>query len=208
MKKERKDIRELEGAYEYVENFVADNLKNNYSYNGIVPENLLSQVQKELAFIKGNRIAAVFIFASHVIKYAMEKNIIEFDYITWSYINVSVKINIDAKWTAYFMGVTDYYTLPLHYLCGSCKYSNFEDVENVTTGRELPKKLCPNCKKELEQLGSLPTPQKRIEITDVMNDAIIELTFPIKSRQDILFYANCLVGKENRNYTGVKIYFK
>lgn len=119
-----------------------------------------------------------------------------------------MKINIDAKWTAYFMGITDYYTLPIHYSCRSCNYSDFENIENITTGQELPKRLCPNCQEKLEQLGSLPTPQKRIEITDVMNDAIIELTFPIKSRQDILFYANCLVGKENRNYTGVKIYFK
>lgn len=208
MKKERKDIRELEGAYEYVEYQVTDGLNRYYSYNGNVPENILHQVQKELKFIKNNRIAAVFIFASHIIRYAIEKDIIEFDYISWRNINVSMKINIDAKWTAYFMGITDYYTLPIHYSCRSCNYSDFENIENITTGQELPKRLCPNCQKELERLGSLPTSQKRIEITDVMNDAIIELTFPIKSRQDILFYANCLVGKENRNYTGVKLYFK
>lgn len=208
MKKERKDIRELEGVYEYVEYQVTGGLNRQYSYNGIVPENILYQVQKEFDFIKDNRIAAVFIFASRIMRYAIEKDIIEFDYISWRNINVSAKINIDTKWTAYFMGITDYYTLPLHYLCSNCNYSDFENKEGVTTGKELPKRLCPNCQKELEQLGSLPTPQKRIEIIDVMNDAIIELTFPIKSRQEILFYANCLVGKENRNYTGVKLYFK
>ena len=208
MKNERKDIRELEGAYEYVEGQVTYKFNNRYSYNGVVPENILHQVQKELKFIKDNRIAAVFVFASHIIRYAIEKDIIEFDYISWRNINVSMKINIDVKWTAYFMGITDYYTLPLHYLCGNCNYSDFENIENVTTGKELPKRLCPNCQKELEQLGASSTPQKRIEITDVMSDAIIELTFPIKSRQDILFYANCLVGKENRNYSGVKLHFK
>lgn len=208
LQNERKDIREIEGAYEYLEKCVTDKLERNYSYNDIVPENILHQVQKELDFIKDNHIATVFIFASRIMRYAIGKDIIEFDYISWRNINVSAKINIDTKWTAYFMGITDYYTLPLHYLCSNCNYSDFENIEKVTMGKELPKRLCPNCQKELEQLGSLPTPQKRIEIIDVMNDAIIELTFPIKSRQDILFYANCLVGKENRNYTGVKIYFK
>lgn len=94
MKKERKDIRELEGAYEYVEYQVTDGLNRYYSYNGNVPENVLHQVQKELKFIKNNRIAAVFIFASHIIRYAIEKDIIEFDYISWRDINVSMKINI------------------------------------------------------------------------------------------------------------------
>ena len=57
MKKERKDIRELEDAYEYVEMYVINALNRNYLYNETVPENLLKQVQKELEFIKETKTA-------------------------------------------------------------------------------------------------------------------------------------------------------
>ena len=205
MKKERKDIRELEGAYEYVENYVTDNLKRNYSYNGIVPENLLKQVQGELDFIKETKIAFVFSYASHLIRFSEQKGFFGDDNI---YEKVSIKVNVDTKWVASLMNITDVYMLPLHYHCWRCGFSDFENVENVTTGKELPKRLCPNCEYELDGWGSTPTPQKQIEITDVMNDAIIEMTFPIAKRHEVLDLANHLVGKENRNYSGVKLYFK
>ena len=60
MKKERKDIRELEDAYEYVEMYVINALNRNYLYNETVPENLLKQVQKELEFIKETKTDAIF----------------------------------------------------------------------------------------------------------------------------------------------------
>lgn len=73
LKKERKDIRELEGAYEYVEYQVTDGLNRYYSYNGNVPENISYQVQKELEFIKNNRIAAVFFFCKSYYKICNRK---------------------------------------------------------------------------------------------------------------------------------------
>ena len=179
MKKERKDIRELEDAYKYLEIYVIDNLKRQYLYNEIVPEDL--------------------------IRFSEQKGIFGYDNI---YEKVSIKVNVDTKWVASLMSITDVYTLPLHYHCWKCGFSDFANVENVTTGKELPKRLCPNCEYELDGWGSIPTPQKQIEITDVMNDAIIEMTFPIAKRHEVLDLANHLVGKENRNYSGVKLYFK
>ena len=205
MKKERKDIRELEDAYKYLEIYVIDNLKRQYLYNEIVPEDLLKQVQKELEFIKITKIAGVFFYASHLIRFSEQKGIFGYDNI---YEKVSIKVNVDTKWVASLMRITDVYTLPLHYHCWKCGFSDFANVENVTTGKELPKRLCPNCEYELDGWGSIPTPQKQIEITDVMNDAIIEMTFPIAKRHEVLDLANHLVGKENRNYSGVKLYFK
>ena len=205
MKKERKDIRELEDAYKYLEIYVIDNLKRHYLYNEIVPEDLLKQVQKELEFIKITKIAGVFFYASHLIRFSEQKGIFGYDNI---YEKVSIKVNVDTKWVASLMSITDVYTLPLHYHCWKCGFSDFANVENVTTGKELPKRLCPNCEYELDGWGSIPTPQKQIEITDVMNDAIIEITFPIAKRHEVLDLANHLVGKENRNHSGVKLYFK
>ena len=205
MKKERKDIRELEDAYEYVEMYVINALNRNYLYNETVPENLLKQVQKELAFIKETKTAGVFFYANHLMRFSVDMGIFDYDDI---YEKVSVNVNVDAKWVACFMEITYVYTLPLHYHCWRCGFSDFENVENVTTGKELPKRLCPNCEYELDGRGSIPTPQKQIEITDVMNDAIIEMTFPIAKRHEVLDLANHLVSKENRNYSGVKLYFK
>lgn len=205
MKIERKDIRELEGAYEYVENYVTDNLNRNYLYNGIVPENLLKQVQKELEFIKETKTAGVFFYANHLITFSKQKGIFGYDNI---YEKVSIKVNVDTQWVACFMGITDVYDLPLHYRCRKCGFSDFKNTKNVTTGKELPKRLCPNCEYELDGWGSISIPQNYIETTDVMNDAIIEMTFPIAKRYEVLDLANHLVGKENKNYTGVKLYFK
>lgn len=205
MKIERKDIRELEGAYEYVENYVTDNLKRNYLYNGILPENLLNQVQKELKFIKETKTAGVFCYASHLIKISIDKGIFEYENI---YEKVSIKVNVDTKWVVCFMGITDVYDLPLYYRCRKCGFSDFENTGNATTGKELSKRLCPNCEYELDGWGSISTPQNYIETTDVMNDAIIEMTFPIAKRYEVLDLANNLIGKENKNYTGVKLHFK
>lgn len=205
MKKERKDIRQLECSYEYLEMCVINALKRNYSYNETVPENLLKQVQKELEFIKETKTAGVFYYAHYLMRFSVDKGIFDYDDI---YEKVSVNVNVDAKWVACFMEITYVYTLPLHYHCWRCGFSDFENVENVTTGKELPKRFCPNCEYELDGWGSIPTPQKQIEITDVMNDAIIEITFPIAKRHEVLDLANHLVGKENRNHSGVKLYFK
>ena len=205
MKKEQKDIRELEDAYEYVENYVTDNLKRNYSYDGIVPKNLLKQVQNELDFIKQTKTAFAFSYASYLMRFSIDTGIFDYNNI---YDEVNVNVNINTKWIASLLGITDVYTLPIHYHCWKCGLSDFENTGNATTGKELPKRLCPNCEYELDRWGSLPTPQKRIEITDVMHDAIIEITFPIDKRHEVLDLANHLVGKENRNYTGVKLYFK
>lgn len=205
MKIERKDIRELEGAYEYVENYVTDNLKRNYLYNGILPENLLKQVQKELEFIKETKTAGVFCYASHLIKISIDKGIFEYENI---YEKVSIKVNVDTQWVACFMNITDTCPLPLHYHCWNCGFSDFENTGNATTGKELTKRLCPNCQCELNRGGSISTSQNYIEPTDVMNDAIIEMTFPIAKKHEVLDLANHLVGKENRNHAGVKLYFK
>ena len=190
----------IEGSDEYIESRVKYNAERFYKYNQKIYQIILTQLEKELKYIKETGIAIVFIVAEKLIDYSEEKA-----YRYKKEFTTTTKINVDAPLVAYFMGITQECPLPLHYLCWRCCYSDFDIKDEMQSDNESPKKLCPNCNEVLETKGVVD--YKFIQPIDINNQKLIELSFSNDIKQEIIHYRDVLAGEENRHRTGVEITF-
>ena len=62
--------------------------------------------------------------------------------------------SVGSSFIAYLIGITEVNSLPAHYRCGKCKYSEFFDNDKtVGCGFDLPDKNCPVCNEPLIKDG-------------------------------------------------------
>lgn len=60
--------------------------------------------------------------------------------------------SVGSSFAAFLTGITEVNSLPSHYRCPSCKFSDFEDY-GVLNGFDLPDRKCPKCETELVKDG-------------------------------------------------------
>ncbi|MCR5486935.1 MAG: PolC-type DNA polymerase III [Lachnospiraceae bacterium] len=67
--------------------------------------------------------------------------------------------SVGSSFVAYLAGITEVNSLPPHYICSSCHYSDFESevvkecTKTGTCGIDMPDRNCPVCGKPLQKLG-------------------------------------------------------
>ncbi len=61
--------------------------------------------------------------------------------------------SVGSSIVAYLSGITEVNSLPAHYRCGKCLYSEFSDPPPAACGADLPDKFCPVCGEELIKDG-------------------------------------------------------
>ena len=61
--------------------------------------------------------------------------------------------SVGSSFAAYVAGITEVNSLPAHYLCLECHYSEFHENEGLDCGYDLPEKDCPNCNTPLKRQG-------------------------------------------------------
>ncbi|MCL2854765.1 MAG: PolC-type DNA polymerase III [Defluviitaleaceae bacterium] len=115
-------------------------------YGDQLPPVVEARIQKELDSIIKNNFAVMYIIAQKLVKRSMEDGY-----------TVGSRGSIGSSLVATMSGITEVNPLEPHYICTSCKYSDFDSVDVKKyaggSGCDMPAKNCPNCAAPLKKEG-------------------------------------------------------
>ena len=131
----------IEGAEEEIRSI--SEKKAEELYGTPLPEPVKMRLDKELTSIIKNGFSVMYVIARKLVTKSVEDGYL-----------VGSRGSVGSSFVAYLTGITEVNSLPAHYRCESCLYSEFLDKDkNSDCGFDLPDKLCPNCGKPLIKDG-------------------------------------------------------
>ncbi len=115
-------------------------------YGEELPDIVSDRMEKELTSIISNGYAFLYIIAQKLVWKSNEDGYL-----------VGSRGSVGSSFVAYLASITEVNSLPPHYLCPDCHYSDFDsdDVKAYASmaGCDLPDKICPRCQKKMSKLG-------------------------------------------------------
>ncbi len=112
-------------------------------YGNPLPELVRARVERELGSIIKNGFSVMYMIAQKLVKKSNDDGYL-----------VGSRGSVGSSLVAYLIGITEVNSLPAHYRCGKCLYSEFHEKDKaIGCGFDLPPKICPNCGEPLIKDG-------------------------------------------------------
>ncbi len=111
-------------------------------YGDNPPEIVSSRMETELRDILGRKYDVIYMSAQKLVA----------DSLAHGYL-VGSRGSVGSSLVAYLSGITEVNSLPAHYRCPNCRYSDFESGKDFGCGADMPDKLCPVCGTPLDKDG-------------------------------------------------------
>ena len=102
-----------------------------------LPVQVSERLERELKSIIGNGFAVMYIIARRLVEKSEE----------WGY-EVGSRGSVGSSFAAMMGGITKVNSLPPHYRCTNCLYTEWHDKGTPKSGFDLPPKDCPRCGKK------------------------------------------------------------
>ncbi|HCC07806.1 MAG TPA: hypothetical protein DEP72_06590 [Clostridiales bacterium] len=134
----------IEGADEELRKMCYDKAMGIYGEN--LPEIVKARLERELGSIIGNGYAVLYIIAQKLVQKSMSDGYL-----------VGSRGSVGSSFAATMGGITEVNPLSAHYICPSCKFSDFDSDEvkkySGNSGCDMPDRKCPKCGEELIKEG-------------------------------------------------------
>ena len=129
----------IEGCEKEIEDIAMNRAKE--LYGDPLPQIVKERLNKELQSIIKNGFSVMYIIAQKLVWKSNEDGYI-----------VGSRGSVGSSFVANMTGITEVNSLPAHYRCPNCKYSDFSEKKKKN-GFDLPDKDCPKCGHKLDKDG-------------------------------------------------------
>ena len=111
-------------------------------YGETPPKLITDRVETELHDILSRGYDVIYMSAQKLVANSLEHGYL-----------VGSRGSVGSSLVAYFSGITEVNSLPPHYVCPQCKYTDFDSGAGFGCGADMPDKACPRCGAKLRKDG-------------------------------------------------------